>query len=975
MSSVANLCSCKAVTLPAHCPICNDSQVTYTKEGYMAHLAECIHGFSLLALPTAKPAIASEPGVGPMEAVKRTVIDWRAKTSTSSDRQNFELNTEDEESIFALKRYRSESVVPSARLDSEFSTQIRAGQGSPTTSDCSVESQDYFQLASVDSDDSSEGHYTRWRIETESLLSQRARTSIRLLRREPNGSYKFIKFSEALSPAYATLSHRWLDGGSEVSFPDMESGKAKNKVESYAKIRFCGEQAAKDGLEYFWIDTCCIDRRNSLEVQEAVLSMFEWYRKATKCYVYLADLSATEEDLGASRVPQPWESPIRQSIWFSRGWTLQELLAPACVEFFSKQGTKLGNKQTLQELIGETTGISRQALQGEPLSSFSIEERFSWAEKRETSRPEDKWYSLLGIFEVSMRLDYGEGDRRAYQRLRDKVQRKHVEQARLDDLWKMLPTSSAAAFNSKENQYGPTCLANTWVDILRHIEDWASKSDSRSIYWLNGGEGTCKSTIARTIARKLHGDGNLGGSFFFSRGGEASEAVKLITTLASQMAISIPSIRPHICYSMAEHKDLAAYTFRNQWNELITKPLSFLDTEARPPTIVVVVDALDECSSPRDIRMFLTMLATTDMLRDLGLRILITSRPDLNIRAGFGIIPEEQQEGSVLNQTESEVIDRYLELLFKQSFQMAKEQYGFESSWPGEAVVRSLVESSHGSFIWASTACKLIGKGKFAADSRVNKLLNSRRTNTGTSRATERLDEIYMIVLREYIPSPNKDSEQDYENPEDTDDDKEGRNECLTNFRKIVGTIAVLSSPLSLDSLAGLLSIDREIVSKTLADLDTILHIPDESNQPIRLYHPSFRDFLLDKSRCNEDELWIDEMVAQKKLAESCVRLMSELLEQNICRLEYPGQLASAVGSSQVERYIPLELQYACVYWAEHFRRSRTHLQDNDNTHRFFKKHFLHWLEAMNLTSRSSEVTAIVRMYQSLLVVSVSGLV
>ncbi|KAN0077448.1 HET domain containing protein [Elaphomyces granulatus] len=219
-------------------------------------------------------------------------------------------------------------------------------------------------------------------------------------------------------PRYAILSHTWGADTEEVSFKDMMDGTAKSKVLGYNKIRFCGEQARRDGLQYFWIDTCCIDKSSSTELQEAINSMFRWYHNAAKCYVYLADVSRSA-DVNSSQLLT--KSSFRKSRWFTRGWTLQELVAPASVEFFSKEGEQLGNKRSLERHIHEVTGIPVKALQGSSLSNFSVPERMSWAENRETTRKEDKAYSLLGIFNVYMPLIYGEGRENAFQRLREKI--------------------------------------------------------------------------------------------------------------------------------------------------------------------------------------------------------------------------------------------------------------------------------------------------------------------------------------------------------------------------------------------------------------------------------------------------------------------------------------------------------------------------------------------------------------------------
>jgi hypothetical protein len=149
--------------------------------------------------------------------------------------------------------------------------------------------------------------------------------------------------------------------------------------------------------------------------------MFRWYQNAAKCYVYLSDVSITKRKAGDQSSEFTWESAFRASRWFTRGWTLQELLAPSSVEFFSREGKRLGDKRTLERQIHEITGVAIPALRGTSLSRFGVDERLSWAENRQTTRKEDEAYSLLGIFYVYMPLIYGEGRDNAFTRLRDEI--------------------------------------------------------------------------------------------------------------------------------------------------------------------------------------------------------------------------------------------------------------------------------------------------------------------------------------------------------------------------------------------------------------------------------------------------------------------------------------------------------------------------------------------------------------------------
>jgi hypothetical protein len=246
---------------------------------------------------------------------------------------------------------------------------------------------------------------------------------MRLLKRSSGGDdFELFSFNDDDSPPYAILSHTWTEG-QEVTYNELVASTGKDKT-GYAKIRFCVDRAAEDGLEFSWVDTCCIDKSNSTELSTAINSMFRWYRRASKCYVYLSDISVPEEVTNAEAFRITWEEAFRRSRWFSRGWTLQELLAPATVEFFSKEGKRLGSRISLEQEIHEITEIPIRVLRGQSLTEFSFEERMSWAAKRTTMLKEDKVYCLLGIFGVFLSLIYGEGEVHATRRLREEIQRR-----------------------------------------------------------------------------------------------------------------------------------------------------------------------------------------------------------------------------------------------------------------------------------------------------------------------------------------------------------------------------------------------------------------------------------------------------------------------------------------------------------------------------------------------------------------------
>jgi hypothetical protein len=242
---------------------------------------------------------------------------------------------------------------------------------------------------------------------------------MRLLKFGSRGTLSLTKNLIEDIPSYAILSHTWGTDNEEVTFNDLKDGSSKSKA-GYAKIRFCGEQARKDNLQYFWVDTCCIDKTSHTELSEAIASMFRWYRNAAKCYVYLSDV--TVHTHGGNRTKRAWESAFRKSRWFTRGWTLQELIASKSVEFFSREGERLGDKTTLERQIHETTQIPIAALRGTTLSDFSVNERMQWTANRNTKRKEDNAYCLMGIFNVFIPLIYGEGEN-AFLRLKDEIDR------------------------------------------------------------------------------------------------------------------------------------------------------------------------------------------------------------------------------------------------------------------------------------------------------------------------------------------------------------------------------------------------------------------------------------------------------------------------------------------------------------------------------------------------------------------------
>ncbi|KAI6019327.1 heterokaryon incompatibility protein-domain-containing protein, partial [Pisolithus microcarpus] len=241
---------------------------------------------------------------------------------------------------------------------------------------------------------------------------------------------EILKQLDDKTTSYAILSHRW---GVEVGYKEMTGlmkmeERKRDEVRQragYQKIIKSCEQAKKDGYVWLWVDTCCIDKRSSAELSEAINSMYRWYQNAQVCYAYLSDVSEstfpTKKDDNKFADSNGWPE------WFVRGWTLQELIAPKEVQFFNKDWVHIGNKQQLASKLVNTTGVPSR-VSGLAGKGLSVAEIMSWAANRETTRVEDRAYSLMGLFGVYMPMLYGEG-KKAFQRLQLEIIRMSSDQS------------------------------------------------------------------------------------------------------------------------------------------------------------------------------------------------------------------------------------------------------------------------------------------------------------------------------------------------------------------------------------------------------------------------------------------------------------------------------------------------------------------------------------------------------------------
>ncbi|ROW13990.1 hypothetical protein VPNG_04110 [Cytospora leucostoma] len=231
-------------------------------------------------------------------------------------------------------------------------------------------------------------------------------------------SLEIQEFGQSGDPLYAILSHTW--GDCEATFHEWRSRVTrfrKRRRPGFAKVLAACAQARRDGFSHIWVDTVCIDKTSSAELSEAINSMFKWYEGAMICYVYLADIPSYSSS-GVDLLDL-----MAKSRWFTRGWTLQELIAPYKVVLYSRSWTHLGTKKALSSFIADVTGVDQLCICKEKaLDNYSVAQRMSWAADRSTTRPEDMAYCLLGIFGINMPLLYGEGEK-AFIRLQEEILR------------------------------------------------------------------------------------------------------------------------------------------------------------------------------------------------------------------------------------------------------------------------------------------------------------------------------------------------------------------------------------------------------------------------------------------------------------------------------------------------------------------------------------------------------------------------
>jgi WD40 repeat protein len=470
--------------------------------------------------------------------------------------------------------------------------------------------------------------------------------------------------------------------------------------------------------------------------------------------------------------------------------------------------------------------------------------------------------------------------------------------------------------------------------------------------------GTGKSTISRTVAQSFADEGILGASFFFKRGErDRGDAARLFTTLAAQLAAKVPVLAAYIKAAVDADPAVTGKALKEQFTKLILQPLGNLESiPNKMKRIVLVIDALDECGRDDDIRVIIHLLSQVKTLTSASLKAFVTSRPELPIRLGFSDI-KGKYENLVLHEIPKPIIEHDITVYLEDKLVKIKKEYNnsvvhgrqLDSSWPGQTTIKTLVDMAIPLFIFAATVCRFIGERRCGGpDQQLIKILKHQ-----TRSQQSKLDATYLPILEQQVIGL-------------TDSEKR---DLIDDFRKVVGSIVLLAEPLPASLLAILIGVPGFVVDARLDLLHSVLSIPSDASSSVRLFHLSFRDFLVDPDKRGINPFWIDEKAAHERIAIRCLELLSSSghLRRDICNLNEPGVARSDVDPAVVESSLPAHVRYACLNWVYHIEQSSTRLTDSHQAYLFLKRHLLHWLEALSLLGKISHGITMIKSLQALI--------
>lgn len=418
-------------------------------------------------------------------------------------------------------------------------------------------------------------------------------------------------------------------------------------------------------------------------------------------------------------------------------------------------------------------------------------------------------------------------------------------------------------------------------------------------------------------------------------------------TLAVDLARRKPAVIPYIKTAIDEDPYIAQSSAEDQFKKLIKQPLRHTLTPESAP-LVFVIDALDECDKDEDIRLLVNLLADTKKELPSRLKIFITSRPERPVRLGF-----QQAKGLyqnlVLHEIPPSIIERDIATFFR--YELSKIRLDFNEDatqssplskdWPGEETIDRLAKMAVPLFIFAATLCRSLADPRIGhPDQQLQTVLEFQGRSD-----TNQLSVTYEPILDRLVDGLSRKLQE----------------ETIKRFQHIVGSIVLLGNPLPISTLGRLLEVDNEEIDTHLGLLHSVLSIPSSEESPVRIFHLSFHDFLVD-SEYQGRRFWIDKEKAHSRLATHCLRIMNKSLHINICEAMQPGTDRTSIDTQTISNNILPEVQYACVYWVDHIQNSGSF--DQEAIHKFLLDHFLHWLEVLCFIGRSTEGLSVLKMLQ-----------
>lgn len=514
-----------------------------------------------------------------------------------------------------------------------------------------------------------------------------------------------------------------------------------------------------------------------------------------------------------------------------------------------------------------------------------------------------------------------------------------------------LPYAEQAPFDSVTKQDDPRCLEETRTEVLKEIRAWAYGNEKSHIFWLSGAAGTGKSTIARTIAHTFNTRQELGASFFFVRGGgDAGHAGKFFTSIARQLTMSFPELEPHVAGALRQQRDLVKKDWDTLWKTLVKQPLkAIIPSSDHQTVIIIVIDALDECDNDNDIKRLINVISRSETLakdankgQHARLRIIITSRPETPIQAGFRRTPSTIHRDLALHDMARDVVDGDICLfIYSQYEEIEKDKDCLCECPPSVDAVNNLVHASGGLFIFAATVCRLVAAEKHP-ERALETFLDDRSITMGERKDSINMKPLHQMYSQILLKATTS------------------RDQAV--LQKILGAIATLCEPVRPTALACLLELDEHDIHYHLQGLHSVVRMPARDGGPIRLFHASFGDFLFDFQQfraANSDiqPLWaansrMERPLVHGQLLEACIIAMEACLKRDICGLQKPGRSVVEADKNMLNERIPEHVRYACRYWPEHFKTAGT---DGARVILFLRKHLLNWWEAMSLMKRLSE--------------------